>query len=183
MSRTSGYKFGRDESKPHAPTGKELSEAIGIVLKDYEGPVDTSIITKKLQAEHPLWKLPERRVNKFVKRVMGKHKNPAGADDDQTASMYKQSPSKRGFLGIFSPSKRTNLVTDPEVIQEKESTEASPTAAPQEDPVSPVKEEEETPASPEKEIVEAPSKDIAYETDNSVVEGSQDCWGLSCSIM
>jgi hypothetical protein len=235
MSRTSGYKLGRDPSKPYAPTGKELSEAIGLVLKDvsaceknvmfqlwnacdgcsrlegislgvipfimpvvleffrsilmihfivstqYEGPVDTSIVTKKLQDKHPKWKLPERRVNKFVKRFMSKHKNPAGADDDQTASMYKQTSSKRGFLGIFSPSKRNILVaTDPEVIPEQEPAEQE-IPVPEEKPASPVK--EETPPSPEKEVAEATSKDIAYETDNSVVDGSQDCWGLSCSVM
>lgn len=132
-----------------------------------------------------MWKLPDRRVNKFVKRVMSKHKNPAGADDDQTTSMYKPSSSKRGFLGIFSPSKRGNMVTDPDVIPEKEpATDAAPATVPEEDPASPVKrEDEETPVSPEKEAVESTSKDIAYETDNSVVDGSQECWGLGCSVM
>jgi hypothetical protein len=123
---------------------------------------------------------------------MSKHKNPAGADDDQTASMYKQqSSSKRGLLGIFSPSKRTNLVTDPAVISEKETTEEEVTntqAVPDPDPTSHPKEEEVgegTSAQPEdgKDAVEGTNKDVAYETDNSVVESSHDCWGLSCVVM
>ena len=47
-----------------------------------------SLVTKKLQKEHPEWKLQERRVNKFVRRYTKGHKNPAGADDDATAAIY-----------------------------------------------------------------------------------------------
>jgi hypothetical protein len=153
--------------------------------------VDTSIVTKKLQAEHPNWKLLDRRVNKFVKRSMNKHKNPAGADDDQTASMYMRSSSKRGIFGIFSPSKRTNLVTEPAVIPDNKETkevETTTKAVPDEDPASLPKEENEETTSPlpdnEKDAVEETNnKDMAYETDNSVVESSHDCWGLSCAVM
>ena len=117
---------------------------------------------------------------------MGKHQNPAGADDDQTASMYKKGGSKRGLFGIFSPSKK-NIVTDPEPIPEKDETPATPQAEapPTPDPKSP--EASQDPASPENEqaVSEVASKDIAYEQDNSVVDSPQDCWGLgsNCSVM
>jgi hypothetical protein len=155
--------------------------------------VTTSIVTRKLQEEHANWKLTDRRVNKFVKRFMDKHKNPAGADDDQTASMYKKGSSKRGLFGIFSPSKRSNLVTDPEPIEEETPNPATPKAeAPPtpNDPESPEGAQDSAsspPASSENEQVvqEVASKDIAYEQDNSVVDSPQDCWGLgnNCSVM
>ena len=113
-------------------------------------------------------------------------KNPAGADDDQTASMYKKSTSKRGFLGLFSPSKK-NIVTDPEPIPEKDEAptpkaEAPPTPDPKSNEAGPA-----SPGSPENEqaVTEVASKDIAYEQDNSVVDSPQDCWGLgsNCSVM
>ena len=152
----------------------------------------TSIVTSKVQAEHPNWKLTDRRVNKFVKRFMDNHKNPAGADDDQTASMYKKGGSKRGLFGIFSPSKK-NIVTEPEPIQETTETPSSTTpksdAPPTPDPKSPdaASQDPSLPGSPENEqvVAEVPSKDIAYEQDNSVVDSPQDCWGLgsNCSVM
>jgi len=173
-----------------APNAKDLSDAIGVVLKDYEGPVDVKIVSDKLQTDHPNWKLPERRVNKFVKRYMNKHKNPAGADDDQTASMYKKQTSVkgRGLLGFFSPSKRKNLVSDPVIAEEQlpESEAAPPTPKAEDagkDPASPDGKEADNEPDSEQVTAEVPSKDIAYETDNDVVDSHHDCWGLSCSVM
>jgi hypothetical protein len=137
------------------------------------------IVTNKIQTAHPDWKLPERRVNKFVKRTMNKHKNPAGADDDQTASMYKQR-SGRGFFGFLSPTKRTNLLADPPTAQEAVDAAEPESSVNEAAPPTPIKEEE---GEPEQVIAEVASKDIAYETDNDVVESSNDCWGLQCSVM
>lgn len=53
---------------------------------------------KKLLEHHPNWKIPERRVKKFLKRHLSKHSDPSCADDDgttTTVSSTKSSPAKR----------------------------------------------------------------------------------------
>jgi hypothetical protein len=101
--------------------------------------------------------------------------------------MYKKSNSGRGLFGFLSPSKRTNLVTDPVPVPpptlDEETTEQAAegemSSTKEAAPPTPVKEEEE----PEEVIAEVASKDIAYDTDNDIVDSSNDCWGLQCTVM
>ena len=77
-----------------------------------------TIISNKIQKEHPGWKLPDRRVKKFVRRHTKGHKNPAGADEDATLAvmstmtstkktMTKLAARSTNLLRIISP-RRTN---------------------------------------------------------------------------
>ncbi|OEU22616.1 hypothetical protein FRACYDRAFT_259146 [Fragilariopsis cylindrus CCMP1102] len=173
-------------TKTAAPTGKDLSNAVSLFLKDYAGPVNVSIVTKKIKIEHPNWKLPERRVNKFVKRYMSKEKNPAGADDDASVStnQYKNekkasSPSRSLFRMFSSRSKKNNLLSPPD-DQLGSSLDTAPEAAPEpvrkeenaEEATPPVGEEvaEETYNPNEEEKLEKESKEeieqITTEKDN-----------------
>jgi hypothetical protein len=169
-----------------------------------------SIVTKKIKAEHPNWKLPERRVNKFVKRYMSKDKNPAGADDDASVSTnrYKNekkasSPSRSLFRMFSSRSKKNNLLSPPdqlgssldtappEPVKEGENAEeATPPAGEEvaEETYNP--DEEEKLEKESKEEIEQITtekdnnidKEIAYKTDLDKVDSSCDCFA-SCSIM
>lgn len=192
----------------------------------YKGPVTTSIVTRKVQTEHPSWKLNDKRMNKFIKRFMDSHRNVAGADDDQTASFRS---SKKGLFGRLS-SRKLSSVDDGAagaaagavgvgaaaaaavamVASDDTSVPSttSPKAATATDPVETVEskksEQQQTPevaesdsgdatpvpSYPEEDeaVVEksaSSNKEIAYHTDNTVVDASQDCWGLGnqCSIM
>jgi hypothetical protein len=79
-------------------------------LAQYQGPVDVRIVTGMVQKDHPVWKLPERRVNKFVKRYQSQHTNPTGADDDETTSTSHNRPSstRNVFRTMFSPKNKGN---------------------------------------------------------------------------
>jgi hypothetical protein len=170
-----------------------------------------SIVAKKIKTEHPNWKLPERRVNKFVKRYISKDKNPAGADDDASVytNQYKNdkkasSPSRSLFRMFSSRSKKKNLLSPPDQLES--SLDTAPEAAPE-----PVKEEENDEEAPpageevakeiykpadEEKLEKEPKeeieqittekddidKEIAYETDHDKVDSSNDCFA-SCSIM
>jgi hypothetical protein len=175
------------------------SYGAGIIpLFKYPGPVNVGIVTTKLQKEHPSWKLPERRVNKFVKRYQSKHKNPAGADDDETAAVYKSRGSTRNLFRLFSPNKGKNVTVpeEPAVIPVEPQQEAAPIIAMT--PPSTVKEVEDVasepevaapekvePAEPDDEgdLTEVPSKDIAYETDDNVASGKEAFHCDVCNIM
>ena len=156
------------------------------IKNQYAGPVNVSIVTKKIKIEHPNWKLPERRVNKFVKRYMSKEKNPAGADDDASVStnQYKNekkasSPSRSLFRMFSSRSKKNNLLSPPD-DQLGSSLDTAPEAAPEpvrkeenaEEGTPPVGEEvaEETYNPNEEEKLEKESKEeieqITTEKDN-----------------
>ena len=156
------------------------------IKNQYAGPVNVSIVTKKIKIEHPNWKLPERRVNKFVKRYMSKEKNPAGADDDASVStnQYKNekkasSPSRSLFRMFSSRSKKNNLLSPPD-DQLGSSLDTAPEAAPEpvrkeenaEEETPPVGEEvaEETYNPNEEEKLEKESKEeieqITTEKDN-----------------
>jgi hypothetical protein len=158
-----------------------------------------SIITRKIKTDHPNWKLPERRIKKFVKRYMSKDKNPAGADDDASVStnQYKNekkafSPSRSLSRMFSSRSKKKNLSSPPDQLES--SFDTAPEAAPE-----PAKEEEENEEDTPVEETEKESKEeieqiittekediakeIVYETvDHDKVDSSNDCFA-SCSIM
>lgn len=195
--------------KAVAPGGKDLSEAVSVVLKEYNGPVNVTYVTQQIKKEHPTWKLPERRVNKFVKRYMSEDKNLAGADDDATAateynktektpsSPSKLSSSARSIRNLFSSksSKKKGLSSrkfDMDTTSEVPSSPGVETA-PEPAAAAAVSEEKELPVEETKEELpseepivavekEEPEKEIAYETDNEKVDSSNDCFAL-CSIM
>jgi hypothetical protein len=79
---------------------------------------------------HPNWKIPERRVKKFLKRHLSQHANPAAADDDDDATMTTASSSKgpaaKRLLKFFKftvKNKRKSTATQPQ-----STPEAAPTA-------------------------------------------------------
>lgn len=167
----------------------------------YPGPVDVSIVTKKIQKQHPTWKVQERRVNKFVRRHAKGDKNPAGADDDATAAIYgggsgsKSGSSARGLFRMFS-SRRKNAVQTVSEEQEQPAPAESAPPKPSAPPEPMVDEKETTPGSPAtsltKNAVESPGvttpttavddENVAYETDDNQVDSKAD-FCEACSIM
>lgn len=155
------------------------------------------IVTSMIQKEHTSWKLPERRVNKFVKRYQSQHKNPAGADEDETVAT-DGNPTKRlssSLIRMFSPRKSKNAVPAEEPTTPAHQEAAPSTVATASSPV-PIPEKEaedvsEPVVSPEKVVepddkdalMEVPSKDIAYETDDNVVSGKEAFHCDVCNIM
>lgn len=75
----------------------------------------------KLAEYHPRWKLPTRRVRKFLKRHLNNHHDPSGADDDATVLTVKGTAPGKRFLKLFkrkdkSKSMNNNVGTIPEVV-------------------------------------------------------------------
>jgi hypothetical protein len=139
-------------------------------------------LQKLLVEDHPDWKVPERRVNKFLKRHINNHKNPSAADDDETAVIdLKESPPKnrtrkfgRPFTRLFS---KRNAVETPEAAPECAPPEAAPEAAPEE----PEKKEAEV-AEPEPVAVESRGLENMYEDDNTGSEKDK-CECNACVIL
>ena len=71
----------------------------------------------KLLEKNNNWKIPERRVKKFLKRHLNKHSDPSGADDDASMmSVRSFSPGKKVFKKMFgrkSKSKSKSQETAP----------------------------------------------------------------------
>jgi len=163
-----------NSKKSFAPEGPELSDAIGLVLKDHNGPVNVANVAKKLKAEHPTWKLPERRVKKFIKKYESENQKSADAAETPTDKRSKMfsSPSKSIRRLFSSKSKKKvaeELDTDSDAQPLAEEVPEEPDA-----PEDEVAAEEEEPA-PEEE-------NPAYVTENESVESPQDCFTL-CTIM
>lgn len=74
----------------------------------------------KLLEHNKDWKIPERRVKKFLKRYLSKHTDPSGADDDASAVSLTSSvtPGKKLFKKIFGKRKskagRVSTATPPQ---------------------------------------------------------------------
>lgn len=128
--------------------------------------------------EHPNWKVPERRVNKFLKRQMNQHKNPSGADDDQTAVM-DDPPRDRGrkIRNFFS--RRSAAETQPPA----EILEAAPETAPAPVP-SPMPGKEEAKVPEPEPVVKRRSKSFedVYVDDNDTSKWEK-CECNACAIM
>jgi hypothetical protein len=127
---------------------------------------------------HPDWKLPERRVNKFLKRHLNSDKNPANADDDDTAiSSEPNSPKKRSslvkpFTRLFGRKSPKKNVAPEQALLVTDITEPEPEPEPE-----PIIEEPEP-------VVEERSLDVpdAYEDDNNP-SNKEKCECSACSIM
>lgn len=147
--------------------------------------IDAKELQKLLVSKHPDWKVPERRVNKFLKRYLNPNnqRSPASADDDETlwegvvdaegSTPTKKRKSGKFFTRIFSP--RKNAVAVPE-----SAPEAAPTPVVSEEPE---KKEEEPEVAEPAAVVEA-SRDIenVYEDDNKGSEKDK-CECNACCIM
>eukprot|EP00531_Pseudo-nitzschia_arenysensis_P016594 CAMPEP_0116138680 /NCGR_PEP_ID=MMETSP0329-20121206/12907_1 /TAXON_ID=697910 /ORGANISM="Pseudo-nitzschia arenysensis, Strain B593" /LENGTH=165 /DNA_ID=CAMNT_0003633671 /DNA_START=203 /DNA_END=700 /DNA_ORIENTATION=+ len=161
-----------DVQKMVAPEGEELSDAIGLVLKDHTGPVDLASVAEKLKEDHPTWKLPDRRVKKFVKKYESEHKATEGEEAPTTKSRPKMFSSPRKSIRNLFSSKSKKKAT--------EELDTDSSVQPAEE--APVAEEEPVVEAPDDEKAEETPEEIAYKTEVESVESSNDCFVL-CTIM
>lgn len=149
---------------------------------------------------HPTWNLPERRVNKFVKRYMNAKNDPTEADKDDDDAEEKATPKSpmkklysspaRSLKRLFSAkSKKKNPFFPEDADTASETPEPEPSPA-EEAPRPEKGEGEPVDDKPEEDVVEESKpteeekidKDLLYETDNDHVDSSNDCF-TGCSIM
>jgi len=177
-----------ESKKSVAPEGKELSDAIGFVLKDHNGPVNVANVAGKIKTEHPTWNLPERRVNKFVKRYLSeREKNPSVTDDEDAPTDKKPrsknftSPSK-SFRRFFSPKGKKEDVSA--VAEDLGTTSDAPPIDSASDQVVIVEDDHSVKKEEKSDPVEEENldKQIAYETDNETENSSNVCFAI-CPIM
>mmetsp|Transcript_13448 Transcript_13448/g.33848 ORF Transcript_13448/g.33848 Transcript_13448/m.33848 type:complete len:161 (+) Transcript_13448:40-522(+) len=154
------------QTKSIAPEGQQLSDAIGLVLKDHTGPVDLASVAEKIKAEHPTWKLPDRRIKKFVKKYESEHK----ATEDKRSKMFS-SPSK-SIRRLFSPKSKKKVVEEADTDSDAQPLAEEVTAV-EEEPA------EELDAPEDEKEEEVP---VEYKTEIESVESSNDCFA-PCSIM
>jgi hypothetical protein len=95
-------------------------------------------LRSKLLEHHPDWKIPERRVKKFLKRHLSQHGDPSEADDDATVVSVS---------GLIGPGKRLRNLFK---VNKRDSTKAVANDTPESAPVIPLIADDESPASPEK---------------------------------
>ena len=146
-------------------------------------------VAGKLKEEHPTWKLPERRVKKFVKKYISeKEANPPATDDedasaDKKPSLKKFSSPSRSIRRLFSPKKKKDapVAVDPDTSSDAPPVSGEDSAselviAKEEDSV-----EEEEPDTVEEENVVEEEKEDAYATEENA-ESSYDCFA-PCAIM
>ena len=162
----------------------------------HNGPVDVANVAGKIKTEHPTWNLPERRVNKFVKRYMSENeKNPSVTDDedaptDKKPRSKKFSSPSRSFRRFFSPKGKKKDVS---VTEDLDTTsDAPPISEPDSVPEQVViieddhslKKEEKSDPIEEKNANEEEDLDkkVADETDNEIENSSNDCF-TPCPIM
>eukprot|EP00527_Entomoneis_sp_CCMP2396_P003863 CAMPEP_0198145420 /NCGR_PEP_ID=MMETSP1443-20131203/23351_1 /TAXON_ID=186043 /ORGANISM="Entomoneis sp., Strain CCMP2396" /LENGTH=161 /DNA_ID=CAMNT_0043809063 /DNA_START=53 /DNA_END=538 /DNA_ORIENTATION=- len=159
-------------SKPNRnydPTTAELNSAIEIALN--RGRTDNwKDISATLKKEHPKWKLPDRRVNKFVKRQ--KSGKPVGDDDESVTS----SGPLRRYLSNRRISKSKIDVDSQIVEQQKEQGEKESQMPPLE------KEPEEEPDLLRDITAPTPTAE-AYVDENKGKKESGLCVCTGCSIM
>jgi hypothetical protein len=139
-------------------------------------------VQQKLTTEHPNWKIPERRVNKFLKRHLNKHKNPSAADDDDTAMIEGRSstPKTKSIKSFGKPFSK---------LFSRRSVEPRQAAAPEAPPeAAPPLAAPETQAEPEPEAVgveavveQSRSIEDAYEDDNTGSE-KEKCECNACVV-
>jgi hypothetical protein len=139
-----------------------------------------------LLKEHPNWRIPERRVKKFIKRHVNRHQDPSGADDDTVTSAKMGSPLVRALRRISKPfsSSRNVMTVPPMTIGGDDIPEALPLPAPetpQEEAPKPVEKTPEpvpAPTAAETAAVEVEVQDraaIAYEDDNTGKKDKCEC--------
>lgn len=144
-------------SKQFTPTAPELNGAIKSALDS--GLTDWKDIHKTLVEGHPYWKLPERRVAKFVKRQLsGK---PVGADDDSVTPSVRSGRSLRSWISTRS---NRRLLTTNKENPSKEAAVPIPVPKEQKEPLPPppvpaVKEPEPEEETKVEEVVETPAEE------------------------
>jgi hypothetical protein len=158
-------------------------------------------VLTSIQTENPTWKLPERRVSKFVKKQLkdkGKEVETTGGtlDDDEESTVSQASRvqrmaqgTKNRLSGVFKRGKKKNDFPTP--IKEEPPTQVH-VDAPQDnllpamssdsadyvDPVTKDVDKDET-SEPEREVAD---KEVAvYEDDNTGTKEEQFC--SACAIL
>mmetsp|Transcript_14992 Transcript_14992/g.27095 ORF Transcript_14992/g.27095 Transcript_14992/m.27095 type:complete len:203 (-) Transcript_14992:153-761(-) len=190
------------------PTSDELKSAISVALK-HEVTTKPSVkeVLASLQKEHPSWKLPERRVSKFVKKHQAAGADSVTHDDDSAASHSSKAKriafnTKKKIGNLFKKKSKTTTTTSP-------TTEKTPPTLIQTDniiddagtattnlisPISSV-DEGDSPTTPDvvttekQEIVTPEEKDaprdlsVVYEDDNDGSKDDQMCCTDLCVIL
>lgn len=151
-----------------------------------------------LKNEHPTWKLPERRVSKFVKKQKTAGTDSITHDDDSAASHSSRAKrvaySTKKKIGKLFKKKDKTTKTPPTLIQTEDNMDDSGTAATNLiSPISSVDEGDTTAAAaevvtPKNEAIVTPEKEdardlsVVYEDDNDGSKDDQMCGDL-CVIL
>jgi hypothetical protein len=141
----------------------------------------------KLLEHHTDWKIPERRVKKFLKRHLNKHGDPSGADDDATVlSVTSKSPGTR-LRNIFKVKRdSTNAIISnnppesaPKAPLLEDDEESPETEEPAKQDEAKVEEGEFEPAP----VEQSRSLEQAYSDDNDGLKKNDCHCGEACAIM
>jgi len=94
----------RNKKKLVAPTGDEVSAAICNVLDkavNAESPNAPKQMRLILTKQNPTWKIPERRVAKYLKRILKSRKDPSADAIDVNEDEISLAPSTSSKGSIF----------------------------------------------------------------------------------
>ncbi|KAL7570210.1 hypothetical protein ACA910_020637 [Epithemia clementina (nom. ined.)] len=145
------------------PTAPELNGAIKAALE--KGVADWKEIHKTLVKEQPHWKLPERRVAKFVKRQKA---GKPGDDDDSVAPSVRSRSSLRSWMKKRS-SRRLDVQPENTPVAPPVNTASSPKQGQQALPFPTVKEEPEKAMKSEEKVEEKATDEAAHASEERVV--------------
>mmetsp|Transcript_41726 Transcript_41726/g.61735 ORF Transcript_41726/g.61735 Transcript_41726/m.61735 type:complete len:222 (-) Transcript_41726:258-923(-) len=104
-------------TKQHIPSSEELKDAITAATKVETTTKPTAkSMQDSLQKMHPDWKLPERRVQKFLKKVTkatpGAVGTIAGSDDESMATTNSNATNGSRFRKMFGKGDKTKKSRD-----------------------------------------------------------------------
>ncbi len=140
----------------------------------------------KLMEHHPNWKIPERRVKKFLKRHLSHSIDTSCADDDATlttVSSSKGTPVKR-LLKLFKVKKSKSTSNVPEAAPDGPSVPEE-VSTPKAGAETKLEEQQVVDPEPESEpepIQQSRSLEQAYSDDNDGKQNDCHC-NEACSIM
>lgn len=105
----------RNKNKPHQPSRNKLDAAISDIL-DQAVNVDSDKAPEQLRLllikENPLWKLPERRVARYLKRHLKARNRPEAADieaDEDEETVYTTASAVSTNTEVNRPSTAASL--------------------------------------------------------------------------
>jgi len=169
------------KEKRETPTGDEVCAAICNVLDkavNAESPNAPKQMRLILTEQNPNWKLPERRVAKYLKRILNSRKDPNAdgiyLNDDEISLTASTSSSKGSFLKRLRSSRKLKQ------------TKGGEESGPQDIGLPRVEDTEERVDSVVSNVQsKANDTDEYTETDeeNKDKEGSYFCDGLKCTVM
>ncbi|KAI2493615.1 hypothetical protein MHU86_20939 [Fragilaria crotonensis] len=81
----------------YLPTSDDMQKAMVVALSNTNGTPTTKEVQTILETDNPAWKLPERRVRKFLNRELKKQGKPVpeSCPEDDEESVIDSSPSSR----------------------------------------------------------------------------------------